>query len=105
MRLWGLVALLALVALGTSGCGSKGAVPAADTRLVTDEPALTTSEAPNVEIAHPGVIVRMNADAPGRKPYLRVDVVIQYAPGATGDAATKSAQLATATRLARLASA
>ena len=51
-------------------------------------------EAPNIEIAHPGVIVRMQADDPQRKPYLRVDVVLHYAPGATGDAATKLARLA-----------
>jgi hypothetical protein len=37
------------------------------------------STAPPTEITHPGVIVRINSDAEGRKPYLRVDAVIQYA--------------------------
>jgi hypothetical protein len=32
------------------------------------------------DIVHPGVIVRINSDAQGRKPYLRVDTVIRYTP-------------------------
>merc|ERR1712000_336018 len=42
------------------------------------------SDAPPVEIVHGGVIVRINADDPARKPYLRCDVLIQY----TGDVAS-----------------
>ena len=54
------------------------------------------SEQPPVEIVHSGVIVRINADDPARKPYLRCDVVIQY----TSDVAS-----AEANRMTRLSGA
>lgn len=37
------------------------------------------SDAPPTEITHSGVIVRINADDTARKPYLRCDIVVQYA--------------------------
>lgn len=54
------------------------------------------SDAPPVEITHPGVIVRINAADAGRKPYLRCDIVIQY----TDDVAS-----AESNRMTRLAGA
>ncbi|MEO2003779.1 MAG: hypothetical protein ABGY41_06740, partial [Candidatus Poribacteria bacterium] len=36
------------------------------------------SDAPPVDIPHPGVIVRINAGDAGRKPYLRCDITVQY---------------------------
>ena len=36
------------------------------------------TSAPPTEISHPGVIVRINSDTDGRKPYLRIDAVLQY---------------------------
>ena len=51
------------------------------------------SDAPPMEIVHPGVIVRINAGDGSRKPYLRCDVVIQYADDVASAEANRMTRL------------
>jgi len=72
----GLVMLVAGLAV-LQACGGGGAV----------------GDGPPVEISHPGVIVRINSDADGRKPYLRVDCVLQYTESVAGAESTSMTRM------------
>ncbi len=73
----GLVMLVAGLAV-LQACGGGGGPPSDD---------------PPTEITHPGVIVRINSDTEGRKPYLRVDAVLQYTAAVAKAEATNMARL------------
>lgn len=76
--------------------GPDGDVPVAfDLQFPVEEPEPAAPRKPSpVEIVHSGVIVRIAAEDPQRKPYLRVDVVLRFAGGATGDHDAKMQRLA-----------